>query len=50
MRLKEEKKKKEREEKMRREEEYRAAQPLSELQREKLAEESEIGLLQDVFG
>lgn len=50
LKLKEEQKRKEREEKLRREEELRLSQPVTELQREKLAEEAELGLLKDTFG
>ncbi|VDP63222.1 unnamed protein product, partial [Schistosoma curassoni] len=49
LKLKEEQKRKEREEKLRREEELRLSQPVTELQREKLAEEAELGLLKDTF-
>ncbi|KER30202.1 hypothetical protein T265_03355 [Opisthorchis viverrini] len=50
LRLKEEKRRKEKEEKLKREEELRAEQSMTELQRERLAEEAELGLLQDTFG
>ncbi|KAK4471406.1 hypothetical protein MN116_004837 [Schistosoma mekongi] len=50
LRLKEEQKRKEKEEKLKREEELKLSQPATELQREKLAEEAELGLLQDTFG
>ncbi|VDP92897.1 unnamed protein product [Echinostoma caproni] len=45
----EEQKRKEREERLKREEEARAAESMTELQREKLAEEAELGLLKDTF-
>ncbi|KAF8570682.1 hypothetical protein P879_04731 [Paragonimus westermani] len=50
IKLKEEKRRKEKEEKLKRQEEERAAQALTELQRQRLAEEAELGLLQDTFG
>nr|CAH8846272.1 unnamed protein product [Trichobilharzia regenti] len=51
IKLKEEQKRKEREEKLKRqEEELKQSQPATELQREKLAEEAELGLLKDTFG
>uniref|UniRef100_A0A3Q0KCF8 Eukaryotic translation initiation factor 3 subunit J n=1 Tax=Schistosoma mansoni TaxID=6183 RepID=A0A3Q0KCF8_SCHMA len=50
LKLKEEQKRKEKEEKLRREEKLRLSQPVTELQREKLAEEAELGLLKDTFG
>ncbi|KAA0198376.1 Eukaryotic translation initiation factor 3 subunit J [Fasciolopsis buskii] len=46
----EEQRRKEREERLKREEEARVAESMSELQREKLAEEAELDLLKDTFG
>ncbi|CAH8543959.1 unnamed protein product [Heterobilharzia americana] len=48
--LKDEQKRKDREERLRKEEELKKLQPATELQREKLAEEAELGLLTDTFG
>ncbi|CAH8502159.1 unnamed protein product [Schistosoma turkestanicum] len=50
IKLKEEQKRKERKERLRKEEELKLSQPVTELQREKLAEEAELGLLVDTFG
>ncbi|CAH8478179.1 unnamed protein product [Dicrocoelium dendriticum] len=50
IRLKEEKRRKEKEEKLKQQEEERTELSMTERQREKLAEEAELALLQDTFG